>query len=59
MLVVLIFGWTGGKILVGSSYKDAKVKASEMKASRGKKGAEPATTKRTPRQTTRRRTPTE
>ncbi len=36
VLVILVFGWTGGKLLVGSSYKDAKVKASELKASRGK-----------------------
>jgi uncharacterized membrane protein YbhN (UPF0104 family) len=36
VLVVLVFGWTGGKLLVGSSYNEAKVKASEMKASRGK-----------------------
>jgi uncharacterized membrane protein YbhN (UPF0104 family) len=36
VLVVLIFGWTGGKLLVGSSYQDAKVKASELKASRGR-----------------------
>jgi uncharacterized membrane protein YbhN (UPF0104 family) len=36
VLVVLIFGWTGGKLLVSSSYDDAKVKAAEMKASRGK-----------------------
>ena len=34
--VVLIFGWTGGKLLVSSSYTDAKVKAKEMKDSRGK-----------------------
>jgi uncharacterized membrane protein YbhN (UPF0104 family) len=42
VLVVLIFGWTGGKLLVSSSYADAKVKAAEMRASRSKnkKGAE-------------------
>jgi uncharacterized membrane protein YbhN (UPF0104 family) len=40
VLVVLIFGWTGGKLLVGSSYADAKVKASELKTSRGKSKAE-------------------
>lgn len=38
ILVVLIFGWTGGKILVKSSYDDAKVKAAEMKSSRKKHG---------------------
>ena len=36
LMVVLIFGWTGGKLLVKTSYDDAKVKAAEMKASRGK-----------------------
>lgn len=44
VLVVLIFGWTGGKLLVSQSYADAKVKAMEMKNSRGKKdGDEPPT----------------
>lgn len=38
ILVILIFGWTGGKILVKSSYDDAKVKAAEMKSSRKKDG---------------------
>ena len=41
ILVILIFGWTGGKILVRSSYDDAKVKAAEMKASRKKDDASP------------------
>jgi uncharacterized membrane protein YbhN (UPF0104 family) len=36
LLVVLIFGWSGGKLLVSQSYADAKVKAQEMKDSRGK-----------------------
>jgi len=36
LLVVLIFGWTGGKLLVSQSYDDAKAKAKEMKESRGK-----------------------
>jgi hypothetical protein len=36
LLVVLIFGWTGGKLLVSASYADAKVKAKEMKNSKGK-----------------------
>jgi uncharacterized membrane protein YbhN (UPF0104 family) len=34
VLVCVVFGWSGGKLLVSSSYKDAKVKAAEMKASR-------------------------
>lgn len=36
VLVVLIFGWTGGKLLVSQSYQDAKVKTGEMKDSRRK-----------------------
>jgi uncharacterized membrane protein YbhN (UPF0104 family) len=34
VLVCVVFGWSGGKLLVTSSYKDAKVKAAEMKANR-------------------------
>jgi uncharacterized membrane protein YbhN (UPF0104 family) len=37
LLTVWVFGWTGGKLLVGSSYRDAKVKAAEMKADRDEK----------------------
>jgi uncharacterized membrane protein YbhN (UPF0104 family) len=40
LLVVLVFGWTGGKVLVRDSYSDAKVKASEMRPSRKKHGGE-------------------
>jgi hypothetical protein len=36
VLVCLVFGWSGGSKLVRDSYTDAKVKASEMKSSRGK-----------------------
>ncbi len=36
ILVCVVFGWSGGSTLVRGSYKDAKVKAAEMKASRGK-----------------------
>jgi uncharacterized membrane protein YbhN (UPF0104 family) len=32
VLVLLVFGWTGGKLLVGQSYADAKVKVAEQKA---------------------------
>jgi uncharacterized membrane protein YbhN (UPF0104 family) len=39
VLVVLIFGWTGGKQLVGGAYDDAKTKAADMKASRRAKKA--------------------
>jgi uncharacterized membrane protein YbhN (UPF0104 family) len=37
VLVVLVFGWTGGKLLVGQSYTDAKVKVAEQKAQRAAK----------------------
>jgi uncharacterized membrane protein YbhN (UPF0104 family) len=37
VLVVIVFGWTGGKQLVGGAYVDAKVKAAEMKAERKEK----------------------
>ena len=37
MLVVIVFGWTGGKQLVGSSYTDAKVRAADMKEQRKEK----------------------
>jgi uncharacterized membrane protein YbhN (UPF0104 family) len=40
VLVVWVFGWTGGKQLVGESYEDAKVKTAEMKADRAAKKAE-------------------
>ena len=37
LLVVLVFGWTGGKQLVGSSYDDAKERAADMKEQRKEK----------------------
>jgi uncharacterized membrane protein YbhN (UPF0104 family) len=37
VLVVLVFGWTGGKLLVSQSYADAKVKVTEQKAQRAAK----------------------
>jgi uncharacterized membrane protein YbhN (UPF0104 family) len=37
VLVLLVFGWTGGKVLVGGSYVDAKVKVAEQKAQRAAK----------------------
>ena len=40
LLVVWVFGWTGGKELVGGAYSDAKVKATEMKEDRKRKRAE-------------------
>ncbi|MGZ8707959.1 MAG: lysylphosphatidylglycerol synthase domain-containing protein [Gaiellaceae bacterium] len=40
VLVVLVFGWSGGKLLVGQSYGDAKVKVAEQKAQRAAKKEE-------------------
>ena len=37
VLAVLVFGWTGGKVLVGGAYGDAKVKVAEQKAQRAAK----------------------
>ena len=37
VMLVWVFGWTGGKDLVQTSYDDAKVKAAEQKASRAAK----------------------
>jgi uncharacterized membrane protein YbhN (UPF0104 family) len=37
LLVVLVFGWTGGKLLVGTAYDDAKVRAADMKEQRKEK----------------------
>jgi uncharacterized membrane protein YbhN (UPF0104 family) len=34
LLVVIVFGWTGGKAIVGDAYDDAKEKATEMKEQR-------------------------
>lgn len=41
VLVALVFGWSGGKLLVTTSYSDAKVKAVEMRESRRSKDEEP------------------
>jgi hypothetical protein len=40
-LVSWVFGWSGGRSLVESSYEDAKVKSREMKEKRRKRGAAP------------------
>ena len=37
LLVVLVFGWTGGKQLVGASYTDAKGRVADQKAQRAAK----------------------
>ena len=34
---MIVFGWSGGKQLVGDAYTDAKDKASEMRAGRSSK----------------------
>jgi len=34
IVLCIAFGWSGGKLLVGKSYADAKVKAAEQKAAR-------------------------
>jgi uncharacterized membrane protein YbhN (UPF0104 family) len=39
-LVIWVFGWTGGKQLVGQSYTDAKVKVAEQSAARKARKAE-------------------
>ena len=40
VLVVLVFGWTGGKVLVGGAYVDAKDKVAEQKEQRATRKAE-------------------
>jgi uncharacterized membrane protein YbhN (UPF0104 family) len=37
ILVLVVFGWTGGKLLVGQSYSDAKVRVAETKEERKRK----------------------
>jgi uncharacterized membrane protein YbhN (UPF0104 family) len=37
LLVVVVFGWTGGKVLVGDAYVDAKAKVAEQKEERAAK----------------------
>ncbi len=39
ILVSWVFGWSGGKALVESSYADAKVKSRELKDKRKERGA--------------------
>jgi uncharacterized membrane protein YbhN (UPF0104 family) len=40
VLVVIVFGWAGGKQLVGDSYQQAKEKSAEMRAERKRKKLE-------------------
>ena len=40
VLVVVVFGWAGGKQLVGDSYQQAKEKSAEMRAERKRKKLE-------------------
>jgi hypothetical protein len=37
VLVLLVFGWTGGKLLVGDAYTDARGKVGEQKEQRAAK----------------------
>jgi uncharacterized membrane protein YbhN (UPF0104 family) len=46
VLVLLVFGWTGGKVLVGGAYVDAKVKVAEQKAQRAAKKDEKRSAKK-------------
>jgi uncharacterized membrane protein YbhN (UPF0104 family) len=39
LLVVIVFGWTGGRLLVGDAYGDAKERVAEQKAQRAAKRA--------------------
>jgi uncharacterized membrane protein YbhN (UPF0104 family) len=50
VLVVWVFGWSGGKTLVRESYVDAKVKVEETKAGRRQKRVEKKTEKQRDRQ---------
>jgi uncharacterized membrane protein YbhN (UPF0104 family) len=40
LLVVWVFGWTGGKLIVSQSYADAKVQVGEVKEERTRKKVE-------------------
>jgi uncharacterized membrane protein YbhN (UPF0104 family) len=42
IMVSWVFGWSGGRALVESSYEDAKVRSREMKEKRRKKSAAPS-----------------
>ena len=46
ILVVSVFGWTGGKVLVGGAYSDAKDKVAEQKEQRAAKRESKRETKR-------------
>jgi len=55
VLVIMVFGWTGGKQLVGQSYSDAKDQASDMKEQRAEKKAAKKEAKAAEKQATRQR----
>jgi uncharacterized membrane protein YbhN (UPF0104 family) len=46
VMVVAVFGWTGGKLLVGGAYADAKVKVAEAKEQRKEKHDEKVAAKK-------------
>jgi uncharacterized membrane protein YbhN (UPF0104 family) len=50
VLVLWVFGWTGGKQLVGGAYSDAKVQVAETKAARKEKRVEKKEAKRRAKQ---------
>jgi uncharacterized membrane protein YbhN (UPF0104 family) len=50
VLVLWVFGWTGGKQLVGGAYADAKVQVAETKAARKEKRLEKKEAKRKARE---------
>jgi uncharacterized membrane protein YbhN (UPF0104 family) len=54
VLVIWVFGWTGGKQLVTASYTDAKVQAADMKAQRAEKKATKKEAKRAEKEANRR-----
>ena len=49
-LVVMVFGWTGGKQLVGDSYTQAKEKTAETRASRKERKLEKRAARRKARE---------
>jgi hypothetical protein len=48
--VIAVFGWTGGKQLVGASYVDAKTRAGDMKEERKERKEQKKADKRAARE---------
>jgi hypothetical protein len=55
VLVITVFGWTGGKQLVGQSYTDAKQQAADVKEQRKEKKAAKKTAKKAEKEAKRQR----